>query len=214
MKNTALLLFLLTYGITINLHGQFTQVELFNSLDKTTFNLLSSQNINEAKSVNLTTLGFFEKYRSNENRDFNEVGIQPTLFWNFSENFSIGPSIYYNSIAGLSQRISGKYVFKNEILFIVLNPTIGRYQEEKQIYAETFAQFQLNIPIKEPISFGVNGQFLNVWDAFRTHSRSYRQLRIGISIKKHQFGLGLNIDCYGTLESRTDAIGIYYRSTF
>ena len=214
MKNTALTLVLLTFGIAINLHGQFTQVDFFKSLDKTTFNLLSSHNINDSKSLNLTTLGFFEKYRSNENRDFNEVGIQPTLFWNFSKKISIGPSIYYNSIAGFAQRISVKYVAKNDRLFIVLIPTIGHYQQEGQIYAETFAQFQFNIPLKASISFWVNGQFLNVWDAFKTHSRSYQQLRTGISFKGHQIGLGLDFGRYGPQAFRTKATGIYYRGLF
>lgn len=214
MKNTALPLVLLTFRLVINLPGQFTQVEFFKSLDKATFNLYSSHNINDAKTLNLATLGFFENYRSNENQDFNEVGIQPTLFWNFSKSFSIGPSIYYNSIAGFSQRISAKYVFKNERLLIVLIPTIGHYREEEIIYAETFAQFQFNVPIKEFISFWMNGQFLNVWDAFKTHSRSFQQLRTGISLKRHQFGVGLDLDRYGPQALSTNAIGIYYRSIF
>lgn len=214
MKNTSLTIVLLTFGIAINLHGQFTQVEFFKSLDKSTFNLYSSHNINEAKSLSLATLGFFENYKSNENRDFNEVGIQPTLFWNFSENFSIGPSIYYNSIAGFSQRISAKYVSKNERLLIVLIPTIGHSQQEGNIYAEAFAQFQLNVPIKESISFWVNGQFLNVWNAFKTHSRSFQQLRTGISFKRHQFGVGLDLERYGPQAVSTNAIGLYYRRIF
>jgi len=200
--------------MAINLHGQFTQIELFKSFNKTTFNLYSSHSINDAKSLNLATLGFFEKYKSKENREFNEVGIQPTLFWNFSKNFSIGPSIYYNSIAGFAQRISAKYVAKNEKLLIVLVPTVGHYQQEAQIYAETFAQFQFNVPIKESLSFWVNGQFLNVWDAFKTHSRSYQQLRTGISLTRHQFGVGIDLGRYGPQTFRTKAIGIYYRSIF
>lgn len=212
MKNTAPALVLLTFGIVTHLKGQFTQLELFKGLDKTTFNLLSSHQINEANSLNLTTLGFFENYGSNENRGFNEVGIQPTLFWNFSKSFSIGPSIYYNSIAGFSQRISAKYTSKSERLLIVLIPTIGHYQQEKNIYAEAFAQFQFNVPIKESISFWMNGQFLTVWDTFTTHSRSFQQLRTGISIKKQQFGVGLDLDRYGPEALSRRAIGIYYRS--
>ena len=214
MKNTALTLALLTFGIAINLHGQSTQVEFFKSLDKTTFNLFSSHNLNDAKSLNLSILGFFENYSSNENQDFSEAGVQPTLFWNFSKSFSIGPSIYYNSISGLSQRISAKYVSKKERLLIVLIPTIGHYQQEEKIYAEIVAQFQINVPIKESISFWVDGQFLFVWDAFKTHSRSFQQLRTGISLKRHQFGVGLDLDRYGPQASSTNNIGIYYRSIF
>lgn len=214
MKNKTFTLVFLTFGVVINLPGQFTQVESFASLEKTTFNLYSSHHINDAKTLNLATLGFFENYRSNENRDFNEVGIQPTLFWNFSRSFSIGPSIYYNSIAGLSQRLSARYVFKNERLLVALIPSIGHSPQDGRIYAEAFAQFQFNVPIKESMSFWVNGQFLNVWDAFTTHSRSFQQLRTGISFKTHQLGLGLDLGRYGPQALGTKAIGIYHRTIF
>ncbi len=213
MKNATLTFVLLTFVITTTLHGQFTQVEFFQSLDKTTFNLFSSHYINDGKSLNLATLGFFRKYRSNENQDFSEVGIQPTLFWDFSKIFSIGPSLYYNSIAGFSQRISAKYTSKNERLLIILIPTIEYSQQEENIYAETFAQFQFNVPIKKSISFWVNGQFLYVWDAFKTHSRSFQQLRTGISLRRHQFGVGLDLERYGPKAVSTKAIGLYYKVT-
>lgn len=214
MKNTALTLVFLTFGVVLHLAGQFTQVEFFTSLDKTSFNLYSNHHINDAKTLNLATLGFFENYRSNENRDFNEVGIQPTLFWNLSKTFSIGPSIYYNSIAGFSQRLSAKYVFKNEKLLVALLPSIGHSPQEGKTYAEAFVQFQLNVPLKKSMSFWVNGQFLNVWDAFTTHSRSFQQLRTGISFKTHQLGLGLDLDRYGPEALSTHAIGIYHRTIF
>ncbi len=211
MKNTAPALVLIILGIAINLQAQFTQVELFKGLDKTSFNLLSSQHLNEAKSLSLTTLGFFENYGSNENRNFDEAGIQPTLFWNFSKRFSIGPSLYYNSIGGFSQRISTRYTSKGERLLLVIIPTVGYAQQKEQIYIETFAQFQFNVPLKESISFWVNGQFLHVWDEFRTHSRSFQQLRAGISLSGHQVGVGLDMDRYGPEALSRNAIGMYYR---
>ncbi|NRB53091.1 MAG: hypothetical protein HRU41_35880 [Saprospiraceae bacterium] len=211
MKNTAPSLILLSFGFAINLHAQFTQVEFFKSLDKTTFNLFSSQYLNDGKSLNLTTLGFFENYGSQENRNFNESGIQPTLFWNFSKRISIGPSLYYNSIGGFSQRISARYTSKSERLLLVLIPTIGYAQQEEQIYAEAFAQFQFKVPVKEFMSFWINGQFLTVWDEFKVHSRSFQQLRAGISLKGHQFGLGLDMDRYGPQAHSKKAIGMYYR---
>lgn len=214
MRNKILILALLIFGVAINVQGQFTQVELFRSLDKTTFNLYSSQHINDAKTLNLATLGFLENYRTDENRDFSEVGIQPTLFWNFSPSFSLGPSIYYNSISGFSQRISVRYVFKNERLLVALIPTLGHYQQRNETYAETFAQFQFSIPIRETLSFWLNGQFLNVWDKFTTHARSFQQIRAGISFKRHQLGLGLNLDHYGPEMLGTRSIGVYYRTVF
>ncbi|MEL6925396.1 MAG: hypothetical protein AAFO94_15215 [Bacteroidota bacterium] len=212
MKSSTLTLLLLSFGITSGLYGQFTQLELFTSLDKTTFNLYSNHLLNVEKTLTLATLGFFEHYRSEENRDFSEAGIQPTLFWNFSKNFSIGPSLYYNSNAGLAQRLSARYVFKNERLLIVIIPSVGHYQQKKIIYAETFAQFQLNVPIRQSLSFRVNGQFLNVWDAFTIHSRSFQQLRSGFSFNRHQLGLGLDMDRYGAPADRVNTIGIYYRT--
>lgn len=195
------------------INAQFTQVELLAGLSKTDFTLYSSYPIDKKNSLSLATLAFFQKFQDKANVNFDEIGVQPTLFWNINENISIGPSIYYNSVAGFSERLSAKFTFRNSRVLFVIIPSVAHSEQTDAAYAETFAQFQFNTPINEKVSLCLNGQFLSVWDEFKGHSRSFQQLRVGLSLNGHQFGLGLDIDQYGARPVEKSSFGMYYRNT-
>ncbi|MBO0323515.1 hypothetical protein J0X14_14495 [Muricauda sp. CAU 1633] len=214
MKKILIITSLFTIGFANYLQAQFTQIELFSGLDKTDFTLYASYPINTKKTLSIATLAFFQKFNKKENEDFDEVGVQPTLFWNINKTISVGPSVYYNSISGYSGRLSAKFTLKSSRLLFVVIPTVGRYQQTKNAYAETFAQVQFNTPISDKISIGLNGQFLTVWDEFRTHSRSFQQVRAGVTFHGHQFGLGVDFDQYGPNPILISSFGMYYRKTF
>ncbi|MEW2921882.1 hypothetical protein AB1A65_10465 [Muricauda sp. ANG21] len=213
MKKIVIITSLLILGFAKNSNAQFTQIELFSGFDKTDFTLYSSYPINAKNSLSIATLAFFQKFNKKENADFDEVGVQPTLFWNINKTISVGPSVYYNSISGYSGRLSAKFTLKSSRLLLVVIPTVGRYQQTKNTYAETFAQIQFNTPINDKISLWLNGQFLTVWDEFRTHSRSFQQVRAGVSFNGHQFGLGVDFDEYGSNPIEKSLFGVYYRKT-
>tara|TARA_R110000796_G_scaffold81498_2_gene179516 strand:- start:20430 stop:21074 length:645 start_codon:yes stop_codon:yes gene_type:complete len=213
MKRIIIITSFFTIGLANHLQAQFTQVELFSGLDKTDFTLYSSYTINKSKTLSINTLAFFQKFRDEENQDFDEIGVQPTLFWNINENVSIGPSLYYNSIAGYSERLSAKFALKHSRVVFVIIPTIAHSEQTNDSYAEAFAQFQFNTPINHNLSLWLNGQFLTVWDEFKTHSRSFQQLRAGVSYKGHQLGIGLDFDQYGPNPIEKSSFGLYYRKT-
>lgn len=215
MKRIIVFTSFLSIGFAHYLHAQFTQVELFSGLDKTDFTLYSSYPINEGNKLHIATLAFFQKFNEKASADFNEVGVQPTLFWNANKHFAFGPSLYYNSVIGYSTRLSVKYTLQNSRLLVVIIPSIGHSHAHKNeaVYAETFAQFQYNLPIHNTISLCINGQFLTVWDAFKTHSRSFQQWRAGVSIEGHQIGLGLDLDHYGPKPVEKPSFGLYYRKS-
>lgn len=213
MKKIVIITSFLTIGLANYLQAQFTQVELFSGLDKTDFTLYSSNSINEKNKLHIATLAFFQRFHEKTNEGFNEVGVQPTLFWNINRTFSFGPSLYYNSIAGYSGRLSSKFTLKQSRLLLVIIPTIAYSEQTDAGYAEAFAQFQFNSPINEKISLWFNGQFLTVWDKFKSHSRSFQQLRAGMSFNGHQFGIGLDFDQYGPNPIKKSSFGVYYRKT-
>mgnify|MGYP000170674869 CR=1 FL=1 len=213
MKKTLIISSFLTLGFANLLQSQFTQIELFSGLDKTDFTLYSSYPINTKKSLSLATLAFFQKFNATENEVFDEAGVQPTLFYNINKNISIGPSLYYNSMVGYAERLSAKLTLKSSSLLFVVIPTIGHYQQSKKSYAEIFAQIQFNTPISDSISVWLNGQFLTIWDKFEKHSRSFQQLRAGVSFKGHQLGIGLDLDQYGPNPIEKSSFGLYYRKT-
>jgi len=213
MKKIILITSFLTIGFANYLQAQFTQVELFSGFDKTDFTLYSSYTINKSKTLSINTLAFFQKFRDEENQVFDEAGVQPTVFWNINENISIGPSLYYNSFSGYSERLSAKFTVKNSRVLFVIIPTVAHSEQKDASYAETFAQFQFDIPINHKAFLWLNGQFLTVWDEFKTHSRSFQQLRAGVSFNGHQFGIGLDFDQYGPNPIKESSFGLYYRKT-
>ncbi|WP_272152109.1 hypothetical protein [Tenacibaculum aiptasiae] len=212
MKKITLISLLVIIGFLNPLQAQFTQVELFSGLDKTDFTVFSSYSITKSQTLSLNTLAFFQKFKQ-ENEVFDEVGVQPTLFWNITKNIAIGPSIYYNSFAGFSERLSAKYAFKNSRLLLVLMPTVAYSEQINMSYAEVFLQVQYNKPLNDNISLWLNGQFLTIWDEFKTHSRSYQQWRLGVSFDDIQVGIGMDMDQYGLKPINKMSFGMYYRLT-
>ena len=212
MKKFIIISFL-TIGSVNYLQAQFAQVDLFSGFDKTDLTLFSSYSINRTSSFSLNTLAFFQKFKNEENQDFDEVGVQPTLFWNINKNIAIGPSIYYNSFAGYAERLSAKFILKNSQVLVVIISTVAHAEQTNASYAEVFAQFQFNKPLSDQVDLWLNGQFLTIWDEFKTHSRSYQQLRFGVSCNGHQYGVGLDFDQYGPNPIEKSSFGVYYRKT-
>lgn len=213
MKKNIIIISLLLIGCAQNVQAQFTQLELFSGLNKTDFTLLSSYAFNESETLGVNTLAFFQKFTNKENQNFDEIGLQPTIYWNINKHLAIGSSLYYNSVAGYSQRFSAKYTLKKSRGLFVFIPTVANSEQKSAGYGEAFAQFQFYIPIDGSISFCLNGQFLTVWDRFKTHSRSFQQLRLGVSLNGHQIGVGLDLDQYGTQPINKSSFGFYYRKT-
>ncbi|MFP2997289.1 hypothetical protein ABN763_15330 [Spongiivirga sp. MCCC 1A20706] len=214
MKRIRLIATTFFFGFVSTLQAQFTQLELFSGFEKTDFTLLSNYYIDSNSSVSIATLAFFQKYRERENQVFDEIGVQPTLFWNINKKIAIGPSLYYNSFGGFSERLSGKFTLKTSNVLLVVIPTVAYSEQKDASLGELFAQFQIQKPFHENLSLWLNGQFLTVWDKFKSHSRSFKQLRTGIAYKGYQVGIGLDFDQYGTEPIQKSSFGIYYRNTF
>lgn len=213
MKKLILFASLLAFAFVQPSSAQFTQIELFSGVKKIDFSLYSSKVLLQKNKLSLATLAFFHKFKTNKNLD--EIGVQPTVFWNANKSFSIGPSFYYNSMAAYSNRLSVKYTFKNSKLLLAVIPSIGhtRGNMKEKLYAEFFTQFQYCTPIKKNIKLYMNGQFLTVWKSFKNHARSFQQFRIGLSVQTHQVGIGLDLDQYGALILQKSTYGFYYRKT-
>jgi len=213
MKKIIIIISFLIIGFANYLHAQFTQVELFSGFNKTDFTLYSSYAIDKSETFSINTLAFFQKFKDKENQNFDEIGVQPTLFWNINNHISLGPSLYYNSFSGYSERFSVKFSLKNSRVLFVVIPTVAHSEQTNDSYTEIFAQLQLNTPINDKISLWLNGQFLTVWDEFERHSRSFQQLRAGLSFKGHQFGAGVDFDQFGQKPIGKSSFGMYYRKT-
>ncbi len=213
MKKLGIIIVVLIIGFVSTLQAQFTQLELFSGVKKTDFTLFSNYSITDSNVLRINTLAFFQKFRDLENQIFDEVGVQPILFWNVSKNIALGSALYYNSFGGFSERLSVKFTLENSSALLVVIPTVAYSENKDASLAEAFAQFQLHTPLSEKFFLWLNGQFLTVWDEFKTHSRSFQQVRFGLSYKGHQLGLGADFDQYGPKPIQKSSFGLYYRKT-
>lgn len=218
MKRTVLLLSLSLFAFTQNSIAQFTQLEFASGISKTDFTSIAIQPLNAKESFSFSTLAFYQKYHTPENSPFDEVGVQSNLFWNFSKTFSIGPSLYYNSVAGFSERISGLYSLKSKRLILTVIPSVAHMELTKFINGEVFMQVQYNHPLNKQANgnwLALIGAFmLTHWDKFSDHSRSFQQIRAGLSYKGNQFGFALDLDQYGKKPITKTSAGIFIRKVF
>lgn len=191
--------------------AQFNQIELFSGSKKTNFTNISIIPLNSSNHIEFFNLLLVNKYHNTSNHIFDEFGIQPILFFNLNDKFSIGPSFYYNTVAGFSERISMRYKVRLGKFFFTIIPTVAHSEKSKTIDGSSFIQLQFNKPINEKWKFWFNSQLLYSWRSFEIHARSFQQIRIGFSHTNNQFGLGLDLDQYGPAKVDRISFGLYYR---
>ncbi|MGD1947930.1 MAG: hypothetical protein ACFB0A_17125 [Croceivirga sp.] len=213
MKGIGHISLVLILSFASALQAQFTQLELFSGFEKTNFTLFSNYPIDNNNTLSVSTLTFFQRYGEEENQIFDEVGVQPTVFWNINETFSFGSSLYCNSFGGFSERLSSKLTLKTSNALLLVIPTLAYSEKKNTGLGEVFTQVQIQKPLSKNTLLWFNAQFLTVWDKFKSHSRSFQQLRLGIAYEGHQLGLGLDVDQYGPDPITQSNFGIYYRKT-
>ncbi|WP_172435955.1 hypothetical protein [Sediminicola luteus] len=194
--------------------AQITQLEFASGMAKTDFTYFAAQPMNEKETWSLATLAFFQKYHEHENFIFDELGVQTTAFWQLSNSISIGPSLYYNSVSGFSERISLLFGFRTKHLSLKIIPSIAHMELTHFINGEIFLQLTFTQPLKKEWQFMCHATILTHWDKFEVHSRSFQQLRAGISYKNNQFGLAVDLDRYGNQPIQRTSMGLYLRKTF
>lgn len=214
MKKAKAILVLLFLIFSQKMIAQFSQLELASGIAKTNFTSFSIRPIDDEKTVSISTLAFFQKFHEEENIIYDELGVQTTAFWNFSKYISIGPSLYYNSVSGFSERISFLLSTKTKRFSFAAIPSIAHMESTNFINGELFVQIQLTKPIKNEWNSLLNATMLTHWDQFSTHSRSFQQLRIGLSYKTTQFGFATDFDQYGKAPETETSIGLFIRKTF
>lgn len=193
---------------------QITQLELASGIDKTDFTSFSIQPIHKKNTFSIATLAFFQKYHQKEEAIFDEIGVQTTGFWNFSKFLSIGPSLYYNSVAGFSQRLSLLLNIGGENFTISLIPSLAYLRLTDNVNGELFGQIQLFQPLKKYWKLLLSAQILSHWDKFSMHARSFQQIRAGFSHKGTQFGYAVDFDQYGENSITKTSMGLFLRKVF
>lgn len=194
--------------------AQITQLELASGAYKTEFSSFSIKPLNKKRTLSFSTLAFFQKFHHEENFIFDEAGVQATVFWNFSKSISVGPSLYYNSVAGYTERLSFLISKKRAKFIFIAVPSIVHSEDTDLINGELFIQMQFMQPLKKEWNFLAYAKLLTNWDKFSIHARSFQQLRIGLSHNNNQFGIAADFDEYGNTPITKTSIGVFVRKVF
>lgn len=208
---------ILTIILTVIVHksiAQITQLELTSGPKKTDLTSFSLRRLTPNARFSVGTLAFFQKYHQQQDSIFDEAGVQSTIYWNIKKNISIGPGLYYNSVAGFSERLSILYNIKSRQFVLTLIPSITHSEENKSINGEVFLQMQLTQHLNAEWKLLLSAQILTHWDKFSDHTRSFQQLRAGFDKKATQFGLAIDFDQYGDSPITKTSIGVFVRKIF
>ena len=209
------MLFLFTLLIfSKSIRAQVTQLEWTMGLYKSDFSLFTMKSLDDKNEFSISTLAFFQKFYRKQDFLFDETGVQASVYWNFTKNLSVGPSLYYNSVPGFSEKLSFLILVGGSHVLFVANPAIFHTENDGSINGGLFFQLQYMKRIKREWNFWVNTQILTEWNRFSIHSRSFQQLRIGVAYKNNQFGAAADLDAYGHPQIWKKSIGIFVRKVF
>ncbi len=213
-KNSALLFSFTLFIFSKSITAQVTELELAMGFYKSDFTSLTIKSLDNKNKLSISTLAFFQKFYRKEDFLFDETGVQTSVYWNFAKNLSVGPSLYYNSVSGFSEKLSFRIFTGGNHLVFVAMPSIFHTEKDGSINGGLFFQSQYMKRIKQEWNFWVNMQVLTEWNRFSTHSRSFLQLRIGVAYKNSQFGAATDLDAYGHPQIWKKSIGIFVRKVF
>lgn len=212
-KNSVLLLSFILF-IVQSIRAQVTPLEFMTGFYKSDFSSLTVKSLNDNNKFLVSTLAFFQKFYRKEDFLFDETGVQASVYWNFTKNVSVGPSFYYNSASGFSEKLS-LLIFKegSHVVFAAI-PSAFHTENNGSINGGLFFQLQYMTRVKTEWNFLINTQALSEWNRFSIHSRSFQQIRTGFAYRNNQFGAAADLDVYGHAQVWKKSIGIFVRKVF
>ena len=195
-------------------YSQITQLELATGIDKTDFTSISFRPLDQNSTFTINTLAFFQKFHRSEEIRYDETGVQTTLYWNADNAISIGPSLYYNSVTGFTERLSVLYAIRSTHFILNAIPTISHAEETGFINGELFLQLQLTHPVKQDFNLLFSVQMFSHWEQFNIHTRSFQQIRMGLDKRATQYGLAIDYDQFGEAPTTIAMMGVFIRKIF
>jgi hypothetical protein len=149
MKKKSALLFSFTLSIfSKSITAQVTQLELTMGFYKSDFSSVTIKSLDDKNKFSISTLTFFQTYYRKEDFLFDETGVQTSVYWNFTKNPDVGPSIYYNSVSGFSEKLSFLIFIGGRRLVFVAIPIIFHTENDGNINGGLLFQLQYMKRIK------------------------------------------------------------------
>jgi hypothetical protein len=148
-------------------------------------------------------------YTSNKNKEAkaHEVMNQAYLTAKLNKSFTLLTGIFYSNATCIRAAAGLQYAvpFKNGLWI-----TVPRVDIMNQGSAEMMSMLELQPAIKEHAKLYFRIQAMSNVGPYQ-HNRSYQRVRLGLTIKGTQVGVGMNIDEYGRQSKVHVNTGIFLR---
>lgn len=216
MKKIILFLFLLFKALAS--FSQLNQVEASSGFHKSGISHFSILPASDKLGLSINTLAFFQKYHRQQDVYLDEAGFKFMLLKKITPTLSIGPELYYNSFAGMMEKLIINYAKMGQNYHVIIVPSVGYSNKETAVISELYFDLQYKKPLGPSWQLLAYVQSLNNWiklqsvEITQTHNRSFQKIRVGLSKDaKGEFGLALDFDQYGPDPIYTFTPGIFLR---
>lgn len=219
MRLFVLLLAFLLKGITA--YPQLNQIEAVSGFHKSGLSHFSSLPAGLHSGINLQTLAFFQKYHRQQDYFLDEAGLQLSVLKQVTPFLAVGPAFYYNSFAGMMEKLTVSYLKMGANYQLLLAPALGYSNKEKSLFSELYFQIQYRQQLSKRWHLITDLKGLTNWIKVKSdirmqsHNRSFQYIRLGLSENDNwQFGMAMEFDQYGPDPIEKATPGIFLRKVF
>lgn len=137
----------------------------------------------------------------------NELMNQAYLTTKITQRLTLLTGMFYNNVTGIRAAIGMQYAlpFKNGLWVLVPRADLQHHGS-----AEMMSMLEFQPLLAKKVKLYTRLQVMTNYGPWQ-HNRSYQRIRLGVTIKHTQLGLGLNIDEYGKAPETRFNTGIFVR---
>ncbi len=186
------------------------QVELWGGHNRLQFQSITIKPLDAHHKWDFFNLAVFDSHYSDDDKIFNESVIQSYVAYNIVNGFGIGMGGVFNSAVGASAHAVTQFVKGGKDYLVVI---FSAAHIKKNPDFEIFSQIQYRPRLSETTSLFTQALLLASSKEFKSHNRSFVQLRLGLDNNKGlQCGLAYGYNEYGPFRESKGTIGLFLRT--
>jgi hypothetical protein len=158
-------------------------------------------------------LGFFNlsSFAADYQNDIskNDALTSSALYYHIYKGFSINSGVAFSSSSGLKPFIGLQYIYAKPTFLLIYLPSFF-YTNDNKVSNLAIVEYRPKIKGKWLAYSRIQGNFTFNTDE-NNHSRSYVYGRLGLTYSNFTFGVGSNLDWYGSMKKFRENYGIFFK---
>lgn len=198
------LIFLLLLLNANGINSQPVPVELAIGHKYGSVNLVFNRNFSSKSRLGFFHMNTVQFYYTDKTK--NSFLLQDLLYVEIVKNLRVASGVVYSK-GGFNPTAGLQYIFSGQKLMVLIAPRVN-IESDPSYDVMTIIQYKPEI--SDRIKLFTRIQALNLFGS-EGNIKSYQWMRIGLEIKKIQFGLAANLDEYGPKPSIETNFGLFVR---